>query len=112
MAKKRTKKKSSRSSRGGGGRPPPRKRDEKAALRGMLTGAVIFVLLVIALMVPIGGATPFSHLLEAVGLTGDDVSDPNVGPEIAPNAGTAPPQETVTDDEQQGLDDLIEKKKK
>lgn len=109
MAKKR-KKKSSRK-RGGGGRPPPRKRDEKAALRGMLIGAVIFVLLAIALMMPIGGATPFSHLLEAVGLTGDDVSDPSVGPEVAPNAGSAPPQESVTEEEQEGLDDLIEKKK-
>lgn len=110
MANKRTKKKSSSSKRGGG-RTPPRKRDGKAALRGMLVGAAIFVLLAIALMMPIGGATPFSHLLQAVGLTGDDVSDPSVGPERAPNANSAPPQETVTDEEQEGLDDLIEKKK-
>ncbi len=111
MAKKRKKKSSSRKKRSGGGRPPPRKRDDKAALRGMLIGGLIFALLAFVLMVPIGGATPFSHLLEAVGLTGDDVSDPNVGPEVAPNAGSAAPQETVTEDEQQGLDDLIEKKK-
>jgi len=110
MAKKR-KKKSSRK-RSGGGRPPPRKRDDKAALRGMLIGGLIFAALAFVLMVPIGGATPFSHLLQAVGLTGDDVSDSNVGPEAAPNAQTAPPQEAVTDDEQRGLDDLIDKKKK
>lgn len=109
MAK--TRKKKSRKKSGGSRRPPPPKRDDKAALRGMLIGGLIFALLAFVLMVPIGGATPFSHLLEAVGLTGDDVSDPNVGPEAAPNANTAPPQESVTEDEQQGLDDLIDKKK-
>lgn len=113
MASKRKSKNSSRKRKsGGGGRPPPRKRDDKAALRGMLIGGVIFALLAFVLMVPIGGATPFSHLLQAVGLTSDDVSDPGVGPEVAPNAADAPPQESVTEEEQQGLDDLIDKKKK
>ena len=110
MPKSKSKRKKSGKKRrsSGGGRPPPRKRDDKAALRGMVVGGLIFALLAFILMVPIGGATPFSHLLSAVGLTGEEAAE---GPDIAPNAGSAAPQETVTEDEQKGLDDLIEKKK-
>lgn len=111
MASKRSSSRKSGKKRSGSkGRPPPRRRDGKAALRGMLVGVLVFAVLAVVFLVPINGATPFSHLLAALNLTGDEVTDPNVGPEVAPNAATAPPLEDVTDEEQEGLDDLIEQK--
>lgn len=103
----------------GGGRPPPRKRDGAAALRGMVIGAIVFALLAVFFIVPIAGATPFSHLVHALGLEGDearidDVAAPGMptGVVIEDPKGEAKPLDEVTEEEQDGLDDLIEKKSK
>lgn len=119
MAKRTSKSrsKSRNKKRSGGGRPPPRRRDGKAALRGMLIGALIFGGLAVAFLVPIAGATPFSHLIHALGLEGDeddirDVAAPGMPDDVVidDKAERAAPLEDVSDDEQQGLDDLIDKK--
>lgn len=120
-----TKRNSSKSSKGGGkrktsgGRPPPRRRDGSAALRGMIIGGLVFVALAIFFIVPIAGATPFSHLVHALGLQGEedeirDVAAPGMPPKVVIEdpAGKAPPLDEVTDEEQEGLDDLIDKKTK
>jgi len=103
------KKKNNRKKRSGGGRPPPRKRDDGAALRGMLIGAGVFVFIAILLLVPVGGKTAFNHVLGALGLDGDDAAEVDVS---ADTAGKAAPQENLSEAEQGGLDNLIDKKKK
>ena len=44
---------------------PRRRRDEKAALRGMMIGGGILVLIALVAFVRIGGETPLNHLIAA-----------------------------------------------
>ena len=89
---------------GGGGGPPQRKRDDGAALKGMAYGGLIFALIAVFFLVPMGSKTPFNHIVDTLGF----------GPEAEETAiegdGAEAPQETVTPKEQKGLDDLIDSK--
>lgn len=103
-------------------------------LKSMLLGALIFGLIALFFLAPVGGDTPFNHLLKAFDTEGADAGAPEqsqadpVKPAAKPpaqlavkrstpapatvdrKARTAAPMEEVSEDEADGLDDLINKR--
>ncbi len=108
--------------------PPRKKGDDATALKSMGIGVGIFLLLAIIFLMPIAGDTPFNHLLglfksdaPAAGAPADSDKKPSGKVKAKPsptkiarsgNAGSAPPLDDVSDEEQGDLDDLIDKKSK
>lgn len=105
-------------------RAKSRKKSGPDPLKSMGIGALIVVALLVFFTVRIGDRTPFNHLIDAFGggeeaeQSGDSAesaappkSKPAPArPGVARGAEDAPPMETVTDEEQEGLDDLIDQK--
>jgi hypothetical protein len=104
----------------------PKQAREKSALKGMAIGAVICAALAAFFMLRIGGATPFDHLVKALG-GGDDAAKkpaaaaapaqhseatPARRPVIARTAATAKPMEKVSGGDQQALGELIRARSK
>ena len=103
---------------------PQRRGNANEAIKGMMTGVVIFLLIAFCFFVKVGGETPFNHL---VGLfpeepekeqrrgKADKTSKTTIPSRIgqsAANAPDAPPQEKLTDSDKDGLDRLIKSKTK
>jgi hypothetical protein len=126
--KKRPAKRKSSGERGSHVTGRPRKGKGDEAVRGMAMGGLIILIATLFFFLPIGGKTPFNHLLDLAGLGDSEapVEEPaetkkssraapvktTRAPKFARNAKKARPMEAIHTSEQAGLDKLIEAKTK